>query len=470
MRPFSEEEFVELYINQNKTQVEIASLFGVTRDYIHRYVQNRNIKKPTQLLTVNRQKTCLEKYGATSYRGSVEGALRIASTCEKKYGDSCSLVNPEVSLKARQTMKERYGVPYSGQSEELFAKKKETMKKRYGVEYYPQLGHDEEKSLILHDAVKLREYILTLPKHTLRYISQSLGYDEGAILYWLRKFSLEGLVEAADYESTPEREIKELVESWGIRTTKDKKNIWPYEIDIYCPDFLFGIEFNGNWWHREEEKGILYHQKKALKAMENGIQLFQIFEYEWNVPSVRERIISRLQNILKLNKQKVFARQCIVKEVSKKDKGEFLRENHVQGNDHATLSFGLYYDCELVAVMNFSKPRVNSEAEWELTRFACKRGMNIVGGASKLWAHFLALYPTATVVSYSDLTKTTGNIYQVLGFVRQKLNRPRYVWVKNNQVLSRFQTQIKQENKKMRERGFYKVYDAGTYTWFYGRG
>lgn len=466
-QPFSDEEFIELYINQNKTQVQIAEIFGVDRDYIHRYVQRRKIKKPVALLTANRQKTCVEKYGATSYAGSAEGRQRIEQTCFEKYGVKCSLDNKECNAKARQTMIEKYGVPYSAMSDELDRKRQETMILKYGVPYAQQRGH-EDTSEVLHSKENFRSYIENLPKKNLTYISNVLGYDPGAISYWVKKHNLEDIIEGADYESEPEREIKELVESWGINTEKNKQIIFPYEIDIYCPEYKVGIEFNGSWWHREEQKGILYHQRKALKSLEAGIQLFQIFDYEWNDENVRKKIIGRLRNIFGLNSQKVYARSCLVKPVSNVEKGKFMEENHIQGNDRASLYYGLYHNGELVACMDFSKPRVNKEARWELTRFACKIDTTVVGGASKLFKHFVTEHPGENIVSYSDLTKTTGNIYKVLGFNRVNLNRPRYMWVKGRTVLSRFQTQVKNEKKLMTDLGFFRVYDAGTYTWIYG--
>lgn len=63
----------------------------------------------------------------------------------------------------------------------------------------------------------------------------------------------------------------------------DRKAIYPYEIDIFIPSENLGIEFNGAFWHRVENKGADYHQKKSLLAIEKGLSLLHIFDFEWHL-------------------------------------------------------------------------------------------------------------------------------------------------------------------------------------------
>lgn len=65
------------------------------------------------------------------------------------------------------------------------------------------------------------------------------------------------------------------------------------EIDIYIPKLKIGFEFNGNFWHSNDNKyGVLrdYHLKKSLLAKEKGIQLIHIWEDEWNLNKTRLKI------------------------------------------------------------------------------------------------------------------------------------------------------------------------------------
>ena len=71
------------------------------------------------------------------------------------------------------------------------------------------------------------------------------------------------------------------------------------------------------------------------------------------------------------------------------------------------------------------------------------------------------------VLSYADLDWSCGNLYEKLGFNKISNTEPSYVWIKGNLVLSRYQTQIKDENIKMLENGFIKLYKSGSikYEW-----
>ena len=116
------------------------------------------------------------------------------------------------------------------------------------------------------------------------------------------------------------------------------------EIDIYLPDYNIGIEFNGNYWHCEAESANTYHQNKSLLALLKGIFIYHIFEYEWNDENKKTKILNQIYNLLQLNTNKVFARKCEVRLVSKKDKDIFLDANHIQGRAASKINLGLFTD------------------------------------------------------------------------------------------------------------------------------
>lgn len=61
----------------------------------------------------------------------------------------------------------------------------------------------------------------------------------------------------------------------------DRKQIYPYEIDIFIPKFNIGIEFNGIWTHSiENNPNKEYHLMKSLLCREKGIRLIHIYEFE----------------------------------------------------------------------------------------------------------------------------------------------------------------------------------------------
>jgi hypothetical protein len=74
------------------------------------------------------------------------------------------------------------------------------------------------------------------------------------------------------------------------------------EIDIYCPDFKIGIEYNGNLFHSElfGKKNMNYHLNKSQLALECGIKLYHIHDDEWD--NNKNLIKAKLLHIFNINK------------------------------------------------------------------------------------------------------------------------------------------------------------------------
>ncbi len=277
-------------------------------------------------------------------------------------------------------------------------------------------------------------------------------------------------------ESSYEEELQVL---YPFLKKHNRKLLNGKEIDLYDEEKKIGIEFNGNYWHNEYNKNKKYHQEKSLLAEKKGVFLFHIFEHEWDDKflkknkdlDLKKNILNRIQTILKLNTQTIGARKCEIKLVPKEEKNRFLNENHMQGAEkHSSYALGLYYKDELVACMTFGKSKFK-KYNWDLMRFCSKHGFNIQGGASRLFNYFVKNYVTSgeTIVSYSDITKTIGSLYQTLGFELKSVNAPNYWWVNldNYEILSRYSTQIPNEVETMHEAGYCCVSDCGTKTWLY---
>ena len=91
--------------------------------------------------------------------------------------------------------------------------------------------------------------------------------------------------------------------------------------------------------------------KKTEKCSKQDIRLVHIFDDEW---IEKEEIVkSRLKSILGINKCKIYARKCEIRNVDSKTAKDFLNKSHLQGNVNAKYAFGLYYNGELVSIMTF---------------------------------------------------------------------------------------------------------------------
>lgn len=256
----------------------------------------------------------------------------------------------------------------------------------------------------------------------------------------------------------------------GFHVEKYKKGT--LEFDIYLPSKNLAIEFNGNYWHSDAVRNDKnYHINKTNIAKSKGIFLYHIFEWEWYNKTAQ--VINQLKNLLGVNQTTIYARKCILREVSNKEAQDFQEQNHLRGSASASVRLGLYYNNELVSLMTFGKPRFNKNVEWELVRFCSKAGTNVVGGASKLFKYFIRTYNPKSIVSYSEVAKTTGKLYGLLGFSLATYSTPNYVWVKHNSVFTRYQSQkykllsqglgalgsTEQEIRKAQ--GFNRVFDCG---------
>jgi hypothetical protein len=248
------------------------------------------------------------------------------------------------------------------------------------------------------------------------------------------------------------------------------------ELDIYLPEKQLAIEYNGLYshCHRPHEsresliKGRNYHLKKTLMCKEKGIRLLQFFSDEWLTK--RPIIESVIASKLGLN-SRLYARKCSIEIIETHEKNMFLNENHVQGEDKSRIKLGLSHDGDLVGVMTFCKSRFSGDYEWELSRFACRRGVNIVGGFSKLLKEFRRSYG-GSIISYADLRYSDGGVYYKNGFELIRTNSPSYYYVDGNYRTRHHRMKFQKrligaddsctEYEHVRALGYHRIYDCGT--------
>lgn len=91
------------------------------------------------------------------------------------------------------------------------------------------------------------------------------------------------------YISFLEKEVADFVEALGYSVKRNSRNvIGPYELDIYVPDREVAVEFNGDFWHSDEQlrersgKGSRqYHLEKYTLCEQQGIVLGFVWEQNW---------------------------------------------------------------------------------------------------------------------------------------------------------------------------------------------
>ena len=371
--------------------------------------------------------------------------------------------------------------------------KRQTMLERYGDTATSRINNPRDKASIeacnnkdemLRHIAYIKNASGTDKKPRIEELAASLGINIGPTYRVLRRLDLLDEVQHSVF-GRMENEVSDFVESLGVKVDRHRKDLLNgLEIDIYIPDKKIGIEFNGTYWHSEEIKGKTYHLNKTLRAYKKGIHLIHIFEYEWEDEQKRRKILDMLRRMINPSSNTiVYARKTELREVGSSESTEFLEENHLQGSINSSINYGLYYNNKLVALMTFGKPRFNKEYQWELHRLAYKNGVIVVGGADKLFKHFIKENNPSSIISYCDISKFDGHVYPRLGFkaTLSDITEPNYMWVDShtNIALPRYKTMKHKllaaglgtpdmtENDIMESLGYTKVYDCGNlrFTW-----
>lgn len=187
-----------------------------------------------------------------------------------------------------------------------------------------------------------------------------------------------------------------------------------FPIDNLSYDFKIGnvlVELNPTATHNSTwapfsgtEKDKTYHYNKTRLAVDNGYRCINVWDWD-DVDKIIKLLLPR---------PSVYARKCSIKLVDKKEAQDFINTYHLQGYAKDSIRLGLYHNDELISIMTFDRPRYNKNYEYELVRYCSS--YNVIGGAKKLFKHFLTSYSPNSIISYCDLSKFTGTIYQKLGF------------------------------------------------------
>ena len=166
--------------------------------------------------------------------------------------------------------------------------------------------------------------------------------------------------------SKKEKQIVEYIRSIydGEIVENTRKVISPQELDIYIPEKKLAIEFNGNFWHSTQNiENKYYHFNKSIACEEKGIRLIHIYEYELE-ENIWLKIKLMLNEALGIT-NKVYARQCEIREISNKEARVLNEKVHLQGHRNAKITYGLFYKNELVQLMSFSNTKYNRNLQNE---------------------------------------------------------------------------------------------------------
>lgn len=245
--------------------------------------------------------------------------------------------------------------------------------------------------------------------------------------------------------SKPEKEIaqfiKSLLPSLNVKINV-KSVIKPYELDVYVPEKKIAIEYNGLYWHSEDMgKDKNYHYNKWLACKEQGIQLIQLWEDDWNRnPEMVKNMIAH--KLGASSRKSVYARKTTARVITKREADEFLNKNHIQGTVAARLMYGLFNNEQLIAVMLFKTEANSNSKTLNLLRYATSE--NVVGGFTKLLKFAEEQNPEVTsIITFSDNTISDGSLYINNGFIESGIVKPDYMYIVGSVRIHKFNYRLK---------------------------
>lgn len=135
------EELIELYIGQNLAADEIAEKFGTTKGAVATELSKRKIKKPGNLRAIKQRERNMERYGVASTLQLKEVQDKISKTCLEKYGNSS--VASVGGIKQQENLKTN---PISDEEKQrIVSKRKQTTMAHFGVEVPAQSEEIQNK-------------------------------------------------------------------------------------------------------------------------------------------------------------------------------------------------------------------------------------------------------------------------------------------------------------------------------------
>lgn len=414
--------------------------------------------------------TSLAKFGVDHYSKTAEHKQRTTQTNISKFGVPFPAANNEIKKKTKDYFVQKFGVDNPMKCDKIKEKLLATNYSLYGVENPAQKHYTPNTLDLLNNADLFKELCQSIPIHS---IAQQYNISVTPLYNLVKKHNI--VLPKFKYSQFENEVFDFIVSIYNGKIERSNRSLLKnLELDIVLEDLKLAVECNGTYWHSElnnRDKNYHLNKTKLLKDLEYN--LIHIWEHNWY--QKQEIVKSMILNKLKLSKR-IYARQCQIKQIPNRDACIFLDQHHIQGSGISTsTNFGLFKENELVAVMTFCKNRFSKNHEWELLRFANKIYCNVVGGASKLLSAFNKQYNNPSIISYCDLSHSTGNMYEKLGFEFLHNSRPNYFYTRDyctmhsrnqfqkhklNKLLDKFDPLLS-EWDNMKANGYDRIWDCG---------
>ena len=230
-----------------------------------------------------------------------------------------------------------------GSHEEYVQHMTETQKKTcieiYGVDNYAKTAEFREKSVAIFNA----HYGVDNPMQSYE-VKQRLSnscLDKHGVAWpcMLPQAKLGGIGSDSGPNLAFYSELKEYIAEENIQR---EFCVEKFNYDFKVRNILIEVDpsstHNSTWGvYKSPPKEKTYHSDKTKLAEKYGYRCIHIFDWD------------KFSNIIQLliDRPRIYARSCVVKEVDKSLAKEFIDRNHLQGYVRDSVRFGLYHDNKL---------------------------------------------------------------------------------------------------------------------------
>lgn len=415
---------------------------------------------------------------------------RIESN-QKQFGTDNPFQNEKIKEKIQQTNLERYGTINPFQNEEIKEKQKATCQERYGVDNVFQNEDIKNKikkkfqnshgvdNAFQIKSIREKQQAALKNLYGVKHALQSDELRQKAMNTCIHNF---GTFPANGVYGKTQQDIQDWLNSFGFNFKSTRSLIPGEEIDLYDANTNLAIEYCGLHWHHEfspEPRDRKYHYIKYKRCLDQDVHLLTIFSDEWETR--KEQCQSHIKSLLGIHDSRVYARKCSIKQIDKTQGKEFFEKYHIQGkNTLGIIFFGLFYQKELIAVMSLGRHN-RQVAGIVLDRLCFKGGVQISGGASKLFAKCLTWASENNykkIISFSDNRWSIGGVYKAMNFQLEKELNPDYSYVniKSPNIRISKQSQKKSnsgcpegmtETQWAHQNGLARIWDCGKKRWIF---
>ena len=399
--------------------------------------------------------TFREKYNVDWYFQTEEFKEKSKATNQSKRGCDWAMQDPVVKALAKASYLAILGVEYPSQSEIVKEKIRKTYIKNHccdkidteKIEYIlsqleMNIFESENNSHIEHYDLYSNNIYLTMlieflykEKRTylrLKDLSSIFNVTNETIYKRIKQVNMESYFYVLD--SLLELQFKDFLINIKVNNINFKRrdhSILPInletgrhlELDFYLSNYNIAFEINDVDGHNIKEKEISYHYTKTKQCLDKNVRLIHLWEWELTNNILWNKVSNWITNNL-LNQSKTqldLETDCNydIRLIGKDEAIEFLNNYSLDNERRFNKFIGIYHNNELIELLSFINDKILS--------ICVKFGYKLINGTNEVLESYIQLSNTPYILTYTDLSKFTGNSLEEIGFKLIQYQNPNII-------------------------------------------